>query len=312
LFLVPLLVAAIMVAVWLLFSWLARAGTDPADLVRDLQAADHGSWQKAYTLADLLRDPGHEQLKRDAGIADALAETLQREIREASLEKDRVRLRVFLCRALGEFQVAVVLPALAEAAVRERDPVEIEVRRAAVEAIAVLAAHLGPEALRSDVRLLDAVVLASDNPNRPLDGEQDRGMLRAASAFALGVIGGSRARQRLLQLLEDPVANVRYNAATGLARHGETAAVPVLLEMLDPENPYVVENEETVDGREWKRAVVTVNALRAVRQLMRINPAADLGEFESTIRHLVSAEVPPGVRTEAHRTLQALKSMPAP
>ena len=39
-----------------MFSWLARMGSSPEQLVQDLRRLNEASWQKALTLADLLRD----------------------------------------------------------------------------------------------------------------------------------------------------------------------------------------------------------------------------------------------------------------
>ena len=56
LFLIPMVIVSIIVMVWLMFSWLAQMGNDPADLVASLQKGSNQSWQDAATLADLLRD----------------------------------------------------------------------------------------------------------------------------------------------------------------------------------------------------------------------------------------------------------------
>src|SRR5688572_9788255 len=63
LFLIPLIIVMIIVAVWLMFSWLAHLGSDPKTLITDLKRLNQSSWQKAMTLADLLRNPEHDVLK---------------------------------------------------------------------------------------------------------------------------------------------------------------------------------------------------------------------------------------------------------
>ena len=65
LFFIPLVIVSIIVSVWLLFTWLASAGNDPQDLVRDLKKLNDARWQKAVSLADLLRNPANDKLKDD-------------------------------------------------------------------------------------------------------------------------------------------------------------------------------------------------------------------------------------------------------
>ena len=68
LFLIPLLIVAIVVMVWLLFSWMANMGQDnPKTLVEALARGDDSSWQRAFHLADLLRspDPKYDAMRRD-------------------------------------------------------------------------------------------------------------------------------------------------------------------------------------------------------------------------------------------------------
>ena len=65
----------------------------------------------------------------------------------------------------------------------------------------------------------------------------------------MGVIGGGKAESTLETLLSDGHSDVRYNAATGLARHGNARAVDVLLEMLDPAEAARIEATEAGPGR---------------------------------------------------------------
>ena len=62
--------------------------------------------------------------------------------------------------------------------------------------------------------------------------QSDMKTLRSSATFALGVIGGPGAGERLGQLVEDGDDDVRYNAAIGLARQGADAAWQPLEEML--------------------------------------------------------------------------------
>src|SRR6187401_2490582 len=116
LFVIPMVIVTIIVVIWLLFNWLAHMGSNPTELVRDLRKPNDARWQKALTLADLLRNPQNAHLKKDRALAKELADVLSDEIRAARMEETPIQLRVFLCRALGEFETPDVLESLLDAA----------------------------------------------------------------------------------------------------------------------------------------------------------------------------------------------------
>jgi hypothetical protein len=324
LFLIPLIIVMIVVMVWLLFSWLAHMGSDPKELVRDLKVLNEASWQKANTLSDMLRNREYDHLKDDRPLADELAEVLKAQLISDTHDEKRVRLRIFICRALGEFRVDSGLQPLLEAARREDDPADLDVRYAALEAIAVLAHNVGPERLASDPQVLDVLEAVSRESGEGPDEARRRGELRSTAAFTLGVVGGERAVRRVEEMLSDPYANARYNAANGLARHGDPRALPVLLEMLDAENVQVVADEESDSQRERKRMLVLMNGIRAAGQLARENSkadgsastaanvpaltAADLSALTSALQTLREADLPPAVQLEATKTLKQFEA----
>jgi len=308
---IPMLIVAIFAGVWLVFGLLAHVGSDPKELIDDLKKEKDISWQKALTLANMLRDSQYQDLKRDPKIAADVASVLQSQIESGAVDAKAVKLRVFLSRALGEFEVPDVVPALIQAARFERDAAEVDVRRSALEAIAVLATNIGPEELRKNEQLMDVVLEASTEQGEGPVDKSRRDDLRLTAAFTLGVIGGDRSIERLELLLDDPYPNARYNAATGLARHGKVVAIPVLVEMLDPDNPFSVEMEKSDEAKQWKRDLVVTNAIRAVRQLAEKNSAADLSQLKAALEKVIGSGLKPGVRTEARETLHALNSLTA-
>lgn len=77
----------------------------------------------------------------------------------------------------------------------------------------------------------------------------------------MGVIGGPFV-ERLHAMLVNAHPDVRYNAAVRLAHHGDAAAVEVLAEMLDQDEQAGVEAEKEKKMQSFKRALITVNALR--------------------------------------------------
>jgi hypothetical protein len=173
LFLVPGLIVAIIVGVWLTFHWLAHLGQDPQAYVRTLRRDNEGRWQAALNLANDLRGPGGAVLKADATLAGELGRILADESKSGRTGEQSQMLRVYLCRALGEFTIPEALAPLLE---RAQDTAQPQVARAAIEAIAVLSTNLVAVGggSPSGANVADAVVAASRS--------EDAG-LRSAAAF---------------------------------------------------------------------------------------------------------------------------------
>ena len=103
LFLVPGVIVAIIVCVWLAFHWLAHLGNDPQAYVRTLRRANEGRWQAALNLANDLRGPNGSGLKADVKLASELGSILDDEVGSGRTGEQSETLRLYLCRALGEF-----------------------------------------------------------------------------------------------------------------------------------------------------------------------------------------------------------------
>ncbi|MCH5375310.1 MAG: hypothetical protein JJ992_15165, partial [Planctomycetes bacterium] len=104
--------------------------------------------------------------------------------------------------------------------------------------------------------------------------------------------------------------DVRFNAATGLARRGRAEAEDVLLEMLDPDAVAVVQAETTTRGRTWRRQIVLRNALRSVESLLKANRRLDAARLTRAVRRLTRYPDDPLVQQHAGLTLQALNALP--
>lgn len=265
LFLVPAVIVAIIVGIWLGFHWIAHLGQDPQAYVKTLRRDNEGRWQAALNLANELRGPGGGALKADAGLATELGRILTDETKSGRTGEQSQMLRLYLCRALGEFSIPEALPALVEQIGVEQP----QVSRAAVEAVAVLAANLA-EAGKSPpgADAVDAVLAASRSTDAPL---------RSAAAFTLGVVAGKDAGtavDRLGVLLGDASDDVRYNAALGLARLGDRRSIDTLGEMLAlPDEAAPVDPlDEKAQSRRYKRALIVLNALRGLALLLDASP----------------------------------------
>jgi hypothetical protein len=274
LYLVPLLVASLLGVIWLVFSWSLPVADDPRALVRDMHTPNHANWQMAHALAELLRNPRNEALRANGALCRELATILDEQLRTQSDDPSHVQFRVYLCRALGEFHAPDGLPSLLQAAEVSGNKGHIDVQCAALEALAVLAANAGPDVLIRDARAVSVLVAASRLASDPGGGSHTE-RVACTATFALGVVGGPDALRRLRELLDDRRPAVRYNAATGLARHGDAAALPVLLEMLDTDNQLSFDDEPDAAVAARHRELVWSNALRAAMRLVAANPQAD-------------------------------------
>lgn len=200
LFVVPLLVVILCVAVFVGFGWIAYDRQTTADYLNDLQA-----WwkprrvQAAYELSKiLLADP------------DALDASGKAEVRRLFAEAEDPEMRRYLALVLGYTGDREALPLLTAALDDPDDTTRIY-------ALMALGA-MGDPAARG--ALTEA--LADDDPG-----------VRKTAAYAMGRIGDPAAVPVLLPLLEDAAADVRFNAALSLARLGSDAGLPVLETMLD-------------------------------------------------------------------------------
>ncbi|WP_254507900.1 HEAT repeat domain-containing protein [Anatilimnocola floriformis] len=306
LFLIPVAIVSIVVLLWLSFSWLAQAGRDdPKKLVDELCRGTDVSWQSAYTLAELLRspDPRYDELRRDDKLVSELVSLVEADLKQPLKgggdkgDRARIERRMFLCRALGAFTIPDAAPLLAKLANEEHDPMEVEVRLAALEGLATLARNVGPAVLRKDEKVVQAVLEASRSTDdtatsRPADKESEyrpRSEVRAVAAFTLGVIGGEEAKRRLTIMLSDGYAAARYNAATGLCRQGDETALRVLKEMLSPVNPHADKDERYAADKDRKRVAVLVAGIQGAVTLTEQNPQADKAPIIAALKKLAEA-----------------------
>ena len=202
LFLVPLLVVLLCVAVFIGFGWIAYDHHSTQDYLNDLRSG----WkprraQAAYELSKIL-------------IADpqALDDTpgARQEMRQLFQEAEPGDMKRYLALVLGYTQDPEAVPLLVDA-LESPDP---ETRIYTLWALGTVGA---PEARMPLERSLQ---------------DPDPG-IRKTAAFALGELGDPKAVAALTPLLEDSIADVRWNAALSVSRLGSTSGVDVLHEMVD-------------------------------------------------------------------------------
>lgn len=283
LFLVPAIIVAIIVCVWLAFHWLAQLGNDPQGYVKTLRRNNEGRWQAALNFANDLRGPGGQALKGDVGLAQELGSILTDEVASGRplaaghAGEQSKTLCGYLCRALGEFAVPEAAAPLVARAADASDP---DTAQAAVEALAVLADNLATAGRSfADPSAVTAVLLSAAG--------SDDAAVRSRAAYALGVVGGAGATGRLQMLLGDAADNVRFNAAVGLARQHDPAAWDTLAEMLALPDIEASPGDDVKQSERYKRALVALNGLKAAGLLVdaaRAPPPAAVVERVTALR----------------------------
>lgn len=318
LFIIPAIIVTIVVGVVMVFNQLAHMGSNPTAYVEDIERGAQNSWQRAHDLTHELRT--NAEARQDPKLANRLARLLERMMEEpvngGAGAEDKERIRVFLCKALGEFEIADGLPTLIAAAQPRTGSAassdhELEIRRAALEAIAVRVNNMRNADIEVDESEVLPVLLTATE-----SGENN--YVRYTGTFGLGVFGGDEALDRLKVLLDDVDPSTRYNAATGLARYGEAACVPVLAEMLDPEETAHLKQFTSSDPKlnqtekeqslQFSQAQIVKNALRAAKILATSNSQADLNPLIQQIDVLLQRDVFPGAQTEIRDTKRTLEA----
>lgn len=303
LFVVPGLIVAVIVMTWFLFSWLARGTDDLEYLVKTIGVRSEARYQAAYQLASALQSRRHAEFLDNKEAARALAAILEEEVEAASRADKLINLRVFLCRALGRFHVQDGINALLHAATTRRHDEELTVQLAAIEAVAVRAAY------HRDSGTLEAMTTQQLISTLRGLARNDNPLVRSRTAYTLALLDGPTPVEALKPLLDDPYPDARYNAAIGLAaHHGMDDGLPVLAEMLDPDQTAGIDLEKDAAARQLKQARMAVNALRAVERLAARDPDVDLSPVLPVIEKLANApDVAAEVAVRARSTLKRLR-----
>jgi len=210
-FIFPLAIVGVCVAVFVIFGLIAGESKGARDFLTEVRTGGATRrWQAAFELSKVL------QAGKDPALADPkFRADLLKLFQEAKTDDPLVRR--YLALALGRLGDPAAVPALREVlhdVGTEGHPVDPETR---VYALWALGAIGDPAAL----------------PELRARAQDEDAGLRKTAMHALGGLPGAEARAALLAGLEDGVEDVRWNAALALARRGDTAAVPVLLQMTD-------------------------------------------------------------------------------
>lgn len=273
-FLIPVLVVGATVLLYAGFRSLLSEVRSAQEYLTDIQSGgSNRRWPAAYELSRLMSDPAFVK-KEEATLAPELAKAF------AASKGDDPRVRQYLALALG----------------RLTPPIPAQARQLLVEALTDPDSQTRISALWALGSIGDASVVPE---MERLYGSDDAGV-RKMVVYALGALPMDAGAATLVRALDDATADVQWNAAVALARHGRHDGVPVLSRMLDRD--YVQravtrqqQNQDEIDPV----GEVMISGLRAVAALKESTLSAPVRALSQNDGNLK-------VRQAALETLKAL------
>lgn len=300
LFLVPALIVAMVIGVWLLVSRMASVEQDWRSLVTDIQSPqDHIRSRGIFGLAQQLaaeQGAAHvgPKLSENPEVAQQLADYLVKELKRPTADESSIKQQAILARTLGLFHLPdIVLPALAKATEADH---ELEVRKNALGSVAVLAGRAAEENQPLNLDLIQPAVLEASADSAPL--------IRQLAAFILGLMPGEASQKRLLVLLEDSRdESTRVNAAIALARQDSIAGFPVFLQIVKTslENPALPSSAE-----EFTQFAEVKNSLLALQKVSSKLSDKQRAELKPLLEKMSQTYREPKLRIEAASLLKSL------
>src|SRR5712692_9552953 len=200
-FLIPLAVVGITGLVYVGFRSLLADDRGPQDYLAEIRnGGSSRRWPAAYELSRLIADP---KVRADKTLAPALVKAFQESAGDQQVRR-------YLALAIGRLDPPLPPEAVADLTHALDDP-DSETRISVIWA-------LGSSGDPAVVSRLLPLYTAQDS---------DAG-IRKMIVYALGALPGEAQAATLRTALEDAVADVRWNAAVALARHGSHEGVTVL------------------------------------------------------------------------------------
>jgi HEAT repeat protein len=239
-FLIPLVVVAVTAAVYIGFRSMLSDSRTASDYLAEIQSGGTDRrWPAAYELSRLMADP---KVRADRTLGPALVTAYER------AKEDDPAVRRYLALAIGRLDPPFPPKAIEDLSEALGDS-DSEARISAIWA-------LGSSGDESVVGRLQALYESSDAG------------IRKMTVYALGALPGTAQLVTLRTALQDPAADVRWNAAIALARHSDRDGVGVIRQMIDRQ--YVertVTREVRQDEDQDPIADVMISGLRAAAAL---------------------------------------------
>jgi HEAT repeat protein len=240
-FLIPLIVVALTVAVYVGFRSLLADNRSAQDYLSEIRnGGSDRRWPAAYELSRLMADP---KVRADRTLAPALVKAFQE-------SKGDQQVRRYLALAIGRLDPPMPADAVADLTRALEDP-DSETR---ISVIWALGSSGDPAVVPHLIPLYHAP-------------DADPG-IRKMVVYALGALPGEAQIDTLRTALEDNTPDVRWNAAVALARHNRAEGSAVLRQMLD--RGYVertVKRDVRQDDDQDPIADVIISGLRAAATL---------------------------------------------
>jgi hypothetical protein len=241
-FLIPLIVVGATVLVYVGFRGLLSEDRSAEEYLTDIRSGgSNRRWPAAYELSRLMADPEFAK-NEEARLAPELVKAF------AESKGDDPRVRQYLALTLG----------------RLTPPLSVDARQLLVEALE----DPDSQTRISAIWALGSTGDASVGPELERMYASDDAGVRKMVVYALGSMPANTGNDTLVKALEDSEADVQWNAAVALARHGRHEGVPVLRRMLD--RAYVERNvTRQPQAREEIDPVgeVMISGLRAIAAL---------------------------------------------
>lgn len=334
LFLIPALIVAAIIGVWLLFGKMASNKEDVARVLVDLQSSNsnrRGPAMHTFTqilLSDSQKEADRQEFVNNTSVAASAAKTLEywlQNVPSARQEKvNTLNSQIFLSKALGQFNLPkLVLPALRKAMHVQPEPysgdqteqeirhLQQQVRNAALESIAIIAdrASKRNEAIQ-DPELINEIIEVTNAPD--VDPE-----LQHRGAFVLGFLPSDLSTGHLLAWLRNADDKTRLNAAISLARQDSTEGYDVFasvfkdaLTTVDPEKvagKTPDEKKRTANRLNFERWVAVKNALTAIGQLNELLTEPQRTDLIALIAPIARDFKYSDTRKSAQKVLDTLK-----
>jgi HEAT repeat protein len=259
-FLIPLAVVAVAVSVYVGFRSLLTDDRGAQDYLAEIRTGGSTRrWPAAYELSRLMSDP---KIRADKTLAPSLVKAFE----EA---KDDAQVRRYLALAIGRLDPPLPADAITDLTQALDDP-DSETRISVIWA-------LGSSGDPAVVARLEPLFTSQT---------ADAG-IRKMVVYALGALPGQTQLDTLRTALGDSTADVRWNAAVALARHGNHEGVPVLRQMLDRQ--YVeqaVKRDVRQDDDQDPVADVMIGGLRAAATLKDDNLKSSVTSLSQQDRSL--------------------------
>jgi HEAT repeat protein len=240
-FLIPLIVVAVIVMVYVGFRSLLADNRSAQDYLAEIRnGGSDRRWPAAYELSRLMADP---KVRADRTLAPALVKAFQE-------SKGDQQVRRYLALAIGRLDPPMPPDAVADLTHALDDP-DSETR---ISVIWALGSSGDPAVVPQLIPLYHAP-------------DVDAG-IRKMVVYALGALPGDAQIDTLRTALEDNTPDVRWNAAVALARHNRAEGSAVLRQMLD--RGYVertVKRDVRQDDDQDPIADVIISGLRAAATL---------------------------------------------